>query len=149
MLPLRASSSLVAPSAGGWAAPGLVAAADPVACRSQRPHSSLGAEGAIVSVGGGGRVGGGSGGSRLRRKECVWRSCLQGSSLQIATRSPSGPLHDPEPFPPLAPSSLQAYPQSGNGGVRGKPRPTHPACCLLENVFWLWELSSTSGPDGP
>lgn len=52
MLPLRASSSLVAPSSGGWAAPGLVAAADPVACRSQRPHSSLGAEGAIVPVGG-------------------------------------------------------------------------------------------------
>ena len=25
--------------------------------------------------------------------------------------------------------------------------PTPPA--VLENVFWLWELSSTSGPDGP
>lgn len=41
----------------------------------------------------------GSGGSALRRKECVWRNCPQGSRLQVPSRFPSGPLHDPISFP--------------------------------------------------
>lgn len=63
------------------------------------------------------------GGSRLNRKECVWRSCPQGSSLQVPTRSPSGPLIDPVPFPPLAPSRLRASPEGGDCWGAGKPRP--------------------------
>lgn len=88
----------------------------------------------------------GWGGSRLRRKECVWRSCPQGSSLQVPTRSPSGPLNDPEPFPPLAPSSLCTSPEGGDCGARGSLGP--PLQLTPEKLFWGWELSSTSGPDG-
>lgn len=98
-----------------------VTTADPVACGSQRPHSSPGAEGTIVPGGG---WWGQWGGSRLRRKECVWRSCPKGSSLQVPTSSPSGPLHDPKPFPPLAPSSLHASLEGGDcRGLGEKPRP--------------------------
>lgn len=80
---------------GVWAALDPVAAADPVACSSQSLHSSLGAEGAIVpGEWGGGRA---QRGVSPQKEGMRLEKLPQGSSVQVPTRSPAGPLHDPFP----------------------------------------------------
>lgn len=100
----------MAPISGGWAALGPVAAADPVACSSQRPHSSLGAEGAIVWGWGVVRA---VGGLDSEGKN-VSGEVAPGAPV---SRLPPDLHRDPFTTPALSPISSQQpsrFPQSGN-----------------------------------
>lgn len=111
---------------GGWSARGLVAAPDPVSCGSQRPHSFLGSEGAIVPSGGiVGAVGGLASEGRNASGE-IAPGFQSPGPRQISI----GPLHDPKPSPtpapppsPLAPRSLHASPEGGDRLGAGEASP--------------------------